>query len=234
MLNRNTLGPITVCIDVVSAVVHIHLVPLYLVSKQTWILNRRPLWLKCLRSDDMTLSQPSAVHRPWLTKCHLCFVCGAGSLAGSTTDALRSESSTGSSQLSPIPSPGMCCREVRPFMCRHTHTQAHTHTLNEGFPNLFCFLNPPPKKENKPHTHIHTHTPMRNPLLWGWRGLTVKKKRHFMLALPRLATTAAPRRSTNNTYQISHNIIIGYSFYTTFMAPCPLYGPRPPLWEPLD
>lgn len=127
MLNRNTLGPITVCRDVVSAVVHVHPVPLYLVSKQTWILNRRPLWLKCLRSDDMTLSQPSAVHRPWLTKCHLCFVCGAGSLAGSTTDALRSESSTGSSQLSPIPSPGMCCREVRPFMSRHTHTQAHTH-----------------------------------------------------------------------------------------------------------
>lgn len=42
----------------------------------------------------------------------LCCVCGAGFPAGSTTDALPSESSTGSSQPSLTPSPGTCCLEV--------------------------------------------------------------------------------------------------------------------------
>lgn len=42
-----------------------------------------------------------------------CVVCVAGSLAGSMTDALPSESSTGSSQPSPTRSPGMFSLEVR-------------------------------------------------------------------------------------------------------------------------
>lgn len=59
------------------------------------------------------VSQLCDIQRARLTRCHLCcVVCGAGFLAGSTTDALPSESSTGSSQPSLTPSPGTCCLEV--------------------------------------------------------------------------------------------------------------------------
>lgn len=63
----------------------------------------------------------------------LCCVCGAGFLAGSTTDELPSESSTGSSRPSPTPSPGTCCLEV------NVQTHLHTAVLFITFTSL-CLL----------------------------------------------------------------------------------------------